>query len=398
MPPSDAGRTGPRLPAPYAPPDLDVRAIPEMPLAVERLRDSDAVLILPAEAFRAAVLLWAAAWHQVPAGTLPEADAQLAKLAGLGRDLAAWQGMKEAALHGFTLCRDGRYHHELIVDLAVRERSALRRRERYSEMQSAKAKASVRARKAMAGKAAQAAPGYDPVPADAVGFTLVDAAGSSLEGLLPDAAAVQAAVQAAANANGGKTPAHTSEQNQGDTSRGSSRGSAAADETPPPSPPPSLPSSVSPLKNPPSTPPRSPSSTPSTPEAFGLVADGIGDHAPIALPGAKVQRSSATPPNCPVEKILEAYHEELPALPAVRVLPDTTRKQLTTRWREDVSRQSIGWWRGYFRHVREECPFLVGATGHHFRASFDWLVRPLNLAKVVNGNYDREDAPAGGKP
>ena len=48
-----------------------------------------------------ALLLWSASYAQNPAGTLPDDDVELARLAGFGIDLAGWQGLREGALYGW---------------------------------------------------------------------------------------------------------------------------------------------------------------------------------------------------------------------------------------------------------------------------------------------------------
>lgn len=106
------------LPAPLTPPDCDLRDFPFMPLDVLRLRDSDVAAIKDAEAFRAAVLSWCAAWHQVPAGSLPNDDDTLARLMGYGRDLKTFRKVKEGALRGYVLCSDGRLYHRVVAEKA----------------------------------------------------------------------------------------------------------------------------------------------------------------------------------------------------------------------------------------------------------------------------------------
>lgn len=107
------------LPEPLTSATVDLRVYPYMPLDVVRLRDSDLAALNTGDEFRAAVLLWCAAWHQVPAGSLPDNDRILARLAGYGRDLRAWKRVKGAALHGFVLCTDGRLYHPVICDKAI---------------------------------------------------------------------------------------------------------------------------------------------------------------------------------------------------------------------------------------------------------------------------------------
>ncbi|MCA1458069.1 DUF1376 domain-containing protein [Bradyrhizobium sp. BRP22] len=91
-----------------------------MPLDVVRLRDSDLSVTATGDEFRAAILLWCAAWHQVPASSLPDDDRMLARFAGYGRDLKGWKAVREAALHGFVRCSDGRLYHPVIGDMALK--------------------------------------------------------------------------------------------------------------------------------------------------------------------------------------------------------------------------------------------------------------------------------------
>ncbi len=88
-----------------------------MPLEVARLRDSDLVALSTGDELKAALLLWIAAWGQVPAASLPDDDRILARLTGY--PLAQWRRLRAMALRGFSLCSDGRLYHPLIADLAM---------------------------------------------------------------------------------------------------------------------------------------------------------------------------------------------------------------------------------------------------------------------------------------
>ena len=97
-------------------------------------------------------------------------------------------------------------------------------------------------------------------------------------------------------------------------------------------------------------------------------------------------------PNCPHQEIIKLYHEILPASPHVQVWNDSERRMLATRWKESKDRQNLSWWRGYFERVKAS-QFLSGrvtpTNGRRvFIASLEWLVRPSNMAKVLNGQYD----------
>ncbi len=98
--------------------NTDLRDFEFMPLDVARLRDSDLAALATGDEFRAAVLLWCAAWHQIPAGSLPNDDRMLANLSGYGRDVEGWLAVKEMALRGFGIRDDKRLHHHVICEKA----------------------------------------------------------------------------------------------------------------------------------------------------------------------------------------------------------------------------------------------------------------------------------------
>ena len=107
------------LPAPLTSPTCDLRDFPFMPLDVQRLRDSDLAALEAPEACWAAVQLWGASWHQVPAASLPDDDRVLAALAGYGRVVKEWLKVRAGALRGFVLCSDGRLYHPVVAEKAV---------------------------------------------------------------------------------------------------------------------------------------------------------------------------------------------------------------------------------------------------------------------------------------
>ena len=107
------------------PAHIDLRDFQFMPLDVVRLRDSSMALKANGDEFRAAVMLWCVAWHQVPASSLPNDECDLATYAGygkrsrLGYDKIAWDKVREGALRGFQLCDDGRIYHTVIAEKAL---------------------------------------------------------------------------------------------------------------------------------------------------------------------------------------------------------------------------------------------------------------------------------------
>lgn len=108
---------------------------------------------------------------------------------------------------------------------------------------------------------------------------------------------------------------------------------------------------------------------------------------PDLLP--KKARGDDNAPPCPVEKIVEAYHESLPMLARVRTLSSNTRASVVRAWKAEPERQTIEWWRQYFGHVAKRCPFLIGKVNTSvFYADFAWLIGPKNMEKVINGRFD----------
>ncbi|WP_321853874.1 DUF1376 domain-containing protein [Paraburkholderia tropica] len=106
------------LPAPLTPSDCDLRHLPSMLLDVARLCDSDMATIATADEFRASVLLWCKAWHQVPAASLPDDDRVLAQLSGYGRVVSEWLKVKDGAMRGWVRCSDGRWYHAVVAEKA----------------------------------------------------------------------------------------------------------------------------------------------------------------------------------------------------------------------------------------------------------------------------------------
>ncbi|MBK6800346.1 MAG: DUF1376 domain-containing protein [Novosphingobium sp.] len=106
------------FPEPLIASEVDLQDFSFMPLQVSRLRDSDLAALEDPEACWYAVLLWAASWHQIPAGSLPDNDAALMRLVGLGRDARTWKKHRAGALRGFVQCSDGRLYHPVVVEQA----------------------------------------------------------------------------------------------------------------------------------------------------------------------------------------------------------------------------------------------------------------------------------------
>ena len=95
-------------------------------------------------------------------------------------------------------------------------------------------------------------------------------------------------------------------------------------------------------------------------------------------------------------QVIEAYHEALPDLPAVKVWNKTRHQALNARIRERLKdgkpADTVDYWRKFFAGVAAS-DFLCGRITPRderapFRSHLEWLIRPENFAKVIEGRYN----------
>ncbi len=87
----------------------------------------------------------------------------------------------------------------------------------------------------------------------------------------------------------------------------------------------------------------------------------------------------------PYQKIQDAYNDICTRLPAVTKLSDKRKKTVNARLREH----------GFDNIVRvfelaNESDFLCGCGDRGFKATFDWLMKPDNFLKTLEGNYTNQ--------
>ena len=88
--------------------------------------------------------------------------------------------------------------------------------------------------------------------------------------------------------------------------------------------------------------------------------------------------------------VLDAYHECCPSFPAVIKLTETRKRAIKARLKDyglDEIKRAFS--------LAGQSDFLKGSSG--WQASFDWLMKPANMTKVLEGNYTNRASPAGGK-
>ena len=105
-------------------------------------------------------------------------------------------------------------------------------------------------------------------------------------------------------------------------------------------------------------------------------------------------------PECEHKGVIELYHQWLPTLRKVEVWNATRQGYLRQRWREVAeelaqekpidSSHVLNWWAEFFQSVGKS-RFLTGRVngkdGRAFVADLEWLIKPSNFAKIVEGKY-----------
>lgn len=133
-----------------------------------------------------------------------------------------------------------------------------------------------------------------------------------------------------------------------------------------------------------------------------------GNHQPITInqePDISICPPSGEPedqklPNCDHQSVVDLYHKHLPTLRRVEVWNDTRKGYLRQRWREVASelaeKQEVKaddvliWFAEFFEHIATS-RFLTGRvndkSGRSFAADLEWILKPSNFAKIVEGKY-----------
>ena len=91
---------------------------------------------------------------------------------------------------------------------------------------------------------------------------------------------------------------------------------------------------------------------------------------------------------CPHTDIVNLYHECLPELSKIKVWTDKRKGYLRTAWNGDPKRQTLDYWKGFFNYVKQS-DFLMGRA-NDFKADLEWIVKPANFIKIIEGKYENQ--------
>lgn len=98
-------------------------------------------------------------------------------------------------------------------------------------------------------------------------------------------------------------------------------------------------------------------------------------------------KSTATDENqekIPYQAILEAYTNTCKSLQKCTILSDKRKSAIKARFASGYTLEDF---ETVFQKA-ESSKFLRGGNDRDWRASFDWLIKDANMAKVLDGNYD----------
>lgn len=98
--------------------------------------------------------------------------------------------------------------------------------------------------------------------------------------------------------------------------------------------------------------------------------------------------AGADPP-LPSAEICRMWNEIVPNCPKVNTISGQREKMLRARWKEHPD---VEWWQALFARIAGS-GFLTGQNERGWVATFDWVLKPVNLDKILGGNYDDRASP-----
>lgn len=86
-------------------------------------------------------------------------------------------------------------------------------------------------------------------------------------------------------------------------------------------------------------------------------------------------------------EIVQLYNVHCPSFPSVKAISDSRKKAIKAR----LNTYSVDDFKTLFQKA-EASDFLKGANDRNWTATFDWLIKDSNMAKVLDGNYDNRSS------
>lgn len=99
-----------------------------------------------------------------------------------------------------------------------------------------------------------------------------------------------------------------------------------------------------------------------------------------------------TSSHCPYKAILDLFNNICTSFPKIRIIDGKRKEAVQARWK---TYGSLDVFKELFERA-EASRFLKGENDSNWHADFDWMMRPTNMAKILEGKYDRmQTRPSG---
>lgn len=108
--------------------------------------------------------------------------------------------------------------------------------------------------------------------------------------------------------------------------------------------------------------------------------------------GAPLPPKGASSSPVPFEKIMQLYNATCKSFPKIKIIDGQRRKAVAARWH---TYHSLEIFTELFEKA-EASDFMRGVNDKGWAADFDWIMRPTNMAKVLEGKYDNDRMKGGG--
>jgi predicted phage replisome organizer len=89
--------------------------------------------------------------------------------------------------------------------------------------------------------------------------------------------------------------------------------------------------------------------------------------------------------NIDYQQIKDLFNSLCPSFPSIKTLSDSRKKAIKAR----LNNYSVEDFKTLFGKA-EASDFLKGSNDRNWTATFDWLIKDANMAKVLEGNYDNK--------
>ena len=93
--------------------------------------------------------------------------------------------------------------------------------------------------------------------------------------------------------------------------------------------------------------------------------------------------------HCPFVKIKDLYHSICISYPKLRSLDGNRKKAVAARWR---MYKDLKIFEELFT-IAESSDFLKGNNDRNWSADFDWMMKPTNFSKILEGKYGNRNKP-----